>query len=387
MSKRKFSIDYLIKEAGNKTPKEKFVLGKCFKKLESETSEEKKFGLTRHKSKFNIESLKNVEDPEYALFALFEHSIFDAIKSSNEMGYNPDKIGINISSVNLDPDINVSFSRLTANTVPSIYNFFLHIEQSKTKEQSLYGAPFSIEITLSDSSKLSKDKRTLGKGRSIPLVLHNIDPKKLIKVDNPNNSYCLFIALELTRMYVYDYKAINEISHQHFSNVTKKQNRQEFLATELMRKAGIPLNLEEYDAETFCPMIEQYWQKLYPDTFKIFIFDKYGSYRPIYQSDIKKYKCEIVLYHSGDHFDGVKCMKNFFNKCPYYCFWCLSPYDRPLKHQARCKARCFNCTRMGHDFPCPKQDFYKECDECHKEFHNINCYEHHLKIKLCYTYQ
>ena len=225
MSKRKFSINYLIKEAGNKTPKEKFVLGKCFRKLESETSEDKKFGLTRHKSKFNIESLKDVEDPEYALFALFEHSIFDAIKSSNEKGYDPDKIGINISSTNLDPDVNVSFSKLTANTIPSIYNYFLHIEQSKTKEQSLYGAPFSIEITLSDSSKLPNRQRTLGKGRSIPLVLQNIDPKKLIKVENPNNSYCLFIALELTRTYVYDYKSINEISQQHFSNVTKKQNR------------------------------------------------------------------------------------------------------------------------------------------------------------------
>ena len=87
-----------------------------------------------------------MEDPEYALFALFEHSICDAIKTSNEMGYNPDKIGINISSVNLDPDVNISFSKLTANTIPAIYNYFLHVEQSKTKEQFLYGVPFSVEM-------------------------------------------------------------------------------------------------------------------------------------------------------------------------------------------------------------------------------------------------
>ena len=86
MSKRKFSIDYLIKEAGNKTAKEKFILEKCFRKLESENEGNKKFGVTRHKSKFNIESLKDVEDPEHALFALFENAIFEAIKESKEMG-------------------------------------------------------------------------------------------------------------------------------------------------------------------------------------------------------------------------------------------------------------------------------------------------------------
>ena len=163
MSKRKFSVDYLIKEAGNKTPKEKFVLEKYFKKLEGDKQGNKKFGITRHYSKYNIETLKDVEDPEHALFALFEHAMFDAIKESKEMGYNPENIGITISSVNLDPDINTGFLKITANTLPAIYNYFLHIEQSKGKEQSLLGAPFSIEVTLNDPCKLPKKQRTSGR--------------------------------------------------------------------------------------------------------------------------------------------------------------------------------------------------------------------------------
>ena len=155
-----------------------------------------------------------------------------------------------------------------------------------------------------------------------------------------------------------------------------------------MRESGIPINLKDYDAETCCPLVEQYWQKFYPNTFKIFIFNEYGDYRPIYQSDVTEYKHEIVLYHHGDHFEGVRTMCRFFNKSQYYCFSCLAPYCQPKQHEARCKARCINCTRMGVNFPCPKdENYFRECNKCQKEFKNEDCYKAHLERKLCDTFK
>ena len=84
MTKRNFCAVYLIKEVGNKTPKEMFVFEKYFKKLEDDKQENKKFGGTRHYSKYNIETLKDAEDPEHSLVALFEHAMFDAIMESKK---------------------------------------------------------------------------------------------------------------------------------------------------------------------------------------------------------------------------------------------------------------------------------------------------------------
>ena len=378
MSKRKFSINYLLNEAGNKV-EEKFDYSKYFKKLQDESEGSRKFCLTRHKTRYTIETLKDVPNPEKVLFGLFDHAIFEAIKESNEMGYQPNKIAFNISSINLDPDVNVAFSKITENSIYAIYNYFLHIEQSKGKEQSLFGAPFTLEVTLCDSDKLPKEQKTSGKGRRIQPIRHAIDPKKLIEVQNPNNNYCLFIALELTRMYVYDYKIKSTISQKNYSNLTKNRMRQTWMATELIEKAGIQLGLKEYDAETYCPLVERYWQRNYPDTFKIFIFNEYGDYRPVYQSKVTKYKHAIVLYHRGEHFDGVRTMYKFFNKSPYYCFSCLAPYNQPKQHEAKCKGRCINCTRMGPDFPCPElPNYFRECDRCQKEFKNNDCFRAHI---------
>ena len=75
-----------------------------------------------------------MKDPEYALFALFEHAIFEAIKDSKEQGFNPENICLTILSVNLVHDINTGFSKITENTVSSIYNYFLYIEQSRVRK-------------------------------------------------------------------------------------------------------------------------------------------------------------------------------------------------------------------------------------------------------------
>ena len=78
------------------------------------------------------------------------------------------------------------------------------------------------------------------------------------------------------------------------------------LVLQLLEACGIRKNLRQYDTETYCPMVEQYWSKMCPNCFKIFIFSEYGTYKPKYFSEgCEKYKYPIVLYHKDGHFNGV----------------------------------------------------------------------------------
>jgi hypothetical protein len=281
----------------------------------------------------------------------------------------------------------MAFSKITTNVLQAIYNLFLKWSNPrKRNNHSLYGAPFTTTVTLMDTSKLPKEITTSGRGRNTTITRHLIDKSKLIPVDN-NDQYCLLYALILAKTYTKNYIADRKYNENRFSNFHKKQiQHQRKMVHELMTAAGIPKNLKTYDAETYCPMVEKYWQKIYPDTFKIVIFKEYGTYRPVYESEIKHYKHVLIVYHHDNHFDAVRNIYRFFNNCDKYCFSCMVPYEKEKEHILNCNSRCKNCLRVGPGFPCQTKQLIT-CNSCSKTFNNRECYDHHHAKKYCDNYK
>src|SRR6266699_3792092 len=106
---------------------------------------------------------------------------------------------------------------------------------------------------------------------------HNIDEEKLIKINNNYDNLCLFYALELARVYEKDYSSDKKMTTKQFFDLKNSPNRQRMLIDDLLSSTQINKSLLEYDAETFCPIVEDYWARKYgPNLFKVFIFSEYG---------------------------------------------------------------------------------------------------------------
>ena len=369
-------------------------VNKYFKILEREENVNDKFKLSRFRVDYAFEKFEEVEEPMQVLKSCFYEAIHESINKAKVEGVDPDKIGVCISSRNLDPEINIPINKINANTVPAIFNRFWLVEQSKSKEQSIIGEPFSFKITLVKTKALPTLQKTSGTGRGKSEVRHQVNRKQLIEVKNLDNKLCLFIALELARIYNTDLQnkiiSKDQFNALHNNRNIRYKNKSSTniteLALKLMQEAKIPKNLKTYDAETFCPMVEKFWNRQYGvDIYKIVIFAEYGSYKPVYATNCINYENEIVLYHSNNHFDAVRCMRQFFNYCNYYCFACEAPYNEQQRHSLSCKQHCLNCGRVGSKFPCKTDSSYYKlhCKECSKTFTNSECYLHHKNSRIC----
>lgn len=413
--KRDFSIDYLLNEAGRRSPKKKFPendpekyekiekakenlkkaklpqigdgidLSKHFRKLDQDEESSQKFKLIRSKTTFVMESVYDLADPSLALAQCFQTCIDQAIERAKDSNLQPNRIGFIVSSVNLNNDIDIPFSPITDNTLHTVFNRFKHVEQSKSNEASLLGTPFQVAVTLINKEGLPIERNTSGRGRKIRDIKHNITPSRLLKIEN-NDNYCLFYALELMRIYESMLKK-GKMTYMQFKYLKDNQKKRHALVEELLEKTGIPRGLKEYDVETYVPIIQEYWNKIYPGEFKVFIFAEFGLYAPVFKSAVDTYVHPILLYHSEKHFDGIRNINKFFgaNK---YCLECETTYNKDKDHSLNCKIRCKNCSSVGIQYPCKSDGFKKKCLDCNKEFINAECYHKHLKTfcknsKLC----
>jgi hypothetical protein len=301
----------------------KYLFNNYVKIVEVDKEKSDKFKLTRHRVKYSFSKIEHLADPIAALRQCFQESIDKAIEESKKNNIVPNKIGLTISSVNLNPDFQVRFTEITENTVDAIFNRF-RIIQEQYPDRSLHSQPFDVEVTLVNSKAFPKEQQTTGSGRGIrDNFRHQIDEKKLIKIENYGDNYCLFYALVIMRIYQKDYLGERKLKQWEFDRLSKNPQRIRILVEELLDETGIAKNLDSYSAEEFCPVIENLWAQQFPLMFKIFIFSEYGTYRPVYMSkDCEQYKYPIILYHKDDHFDGIRSMHKFFNQSKNYCFTC-----------------------------------------------------------------
>jgi hypothetical protein len=317
--KRNFNIGELLDDDP------KYLFNNYVKIMEVDKEKSDKFKLTRHRVKYTFAKIEDLVDPIAALRHCFQESMDKAIEEAKKNNIMPNKIGLTISSANLNPDFQVRFTEITENTVDAIFNRF-RIIQEQYPDRSLHSQPFDVEVTLINSKALPTEKQTSGSGRGIrDHFRHQIDEKKLVIIENDGDNYCLFYALVIMRIYQKDYLGERKFKQKEFERLTKNPQRIRILVEKLLDDTGIDRNLDSYSAEKFCPIVERFWNKDFPQTFKIFIFSEYGTYRPAYVSkDCEHYKYPIILYHKEDHFDGVRSMHKFFNEsqnCPFPASW------------------------------------------------------------------
>ncbi|KAL3116934.1 hypothetical protein niasHT_008416 [Heterodera trifolii] len=186
------------------------------------------------------------------LRALFAHCMSTAWTSHNRNGITPDQLGATISSDLLNPSI----------WIP------IRLAQSKSREGSLWGSPFTVTITTLDVAQLTAAATGAWQW------------EKDIK----------FSATYRKRKQAGKYHS-KEMSRQTFSKYINRQNGRRLEDVfGLMSSANIRTDLREYDAVVY-----------------VFIFCATGTYRPKFQYGPDNFNIEIPLYHHNGHFDGIRC--------------------------------------------------------------------------------
>uniref|UniRef100_A0A914I684 DNA-directed DNA polymerase n=1 Tax=Globodera rostochiensis TaxID=31243 RepID=A0A914I684_GLORO len=141
------------------------------------------------------------------------------------------------------------------------------------------------------------------------------------------------------------------------------ENKQREQALELMGKTGIAGTGRSFGVEHL-EGVQAFWDKEYPDMFRIVAFDTKRGLKPVFKSEnVRKY--EVCVISDNGHWDGMKSV------------------SRPERHTIECRERCKNCCRMGFGYPCKKEsgpDLH--CDACNKDFYSEGCFEEHKKKTL-----
>ncbi|KAH7709289.1 hypothetical protein AAVH_23439 [Aphelenchoides avenae] len=148
----------------------------------------------------------------------------------------------------------------------------------------------------------------------------------------------------------------------------------------LMSQCGIPFGLPSYSVEQYAPIVQDFYDKIYPGMFRLSVFSSIGWYRPVFLGAPEKYIYDLPIYYDEQrkHFHGIRTIHKFFSKS-WYCIDCQRPYDNHHTHSYKCVRKCNQCGTVGPFRPCEadgKQPVL--CDGCGKVFDNTACYDRHV---------
>lgn len=324
-----------------------------------------------------MEEAANSEDE---LTTILNFSVDEASKYAREQGTKPERMVVVISSVNLEADIKLTIQKINEDSVNTIKNRFIEVDQSNTLKDrgSLYGAPFKVDITVLPPRgtifPVVKRKTKGARPYKVKQCLHNIDLDSVYTIDN-DDSYCLFRAIELLRI-----KTI--MCSRRFSEYLYNRRAQTDDVLRLLQELNIPLNEDGYDVETYAPILQEYYTTKFPGVFKIFFFGDVGYYKPFFKTNPAEFITPLCVYYANNHFMAIKNINTFFS-IRNYCFHCEKPYNRDVNHLMSCRARCVMCCEVGKGSCNEVVDYERWCDGCHKTFKNENCYNVHLKYGAC----
>lgn len=191
-------------------------------------------------------------------------------------------------------------------------NRFHKVDQS-ARPTSILGAPFTVETTCICYKELLQEygggKRNFnghGRKRKNLEVNYATFDDGLIIIRNHEDRFCLFHAVEMARM-----EKTSQTS-QKFRDYRKSYRRQLRQVLGLMRSIGAPENLRSYNAAEWLPLVQQYYDQIFPGMFSIYVFGKYGTYRPILKYGHRDNLHQLVLYHNDEKFDVIPKVNRFF---------------------------------------------------------------------------
>uniref|UniRef100_A0A914NCF1 DNA-directed DNA polymerase n=5 Tax=Meloidogyne TaxID=189290 RepID=A0A914NCF1_MELIC len=271
------------------------------------------------------------------------------VDESKKQAINPDRLGALISSQLLDNDIWIPIRRLEKDTTDNILTRFQLVSQSKIEKGSLHGHPFTIKI------------QTLG--------ISSLPTNQAIRGRAPQDN------------------ATDELGHRrNFNRYMQYNHRQMKDVFDLLKAAKIPNDLPEYDAVVYVPVVVDFWNNQYKDNgykFKVFVFGGVNE-KPIFKYGNENFNVPISIFHSNNHFDGLRNVGGMFGVNHKYCFTCEKKFRKSKEHDLRCKSLCRLCGRIGSERPClASANYFKKCDDCGKKYLNEDCFNHHKKSSNC----
>jgi hypothetical protein len=328
--------------------------------------------------------LQNVESGSIEVIKeVLDYCFKEAIKYSTSMGTKPEKIFAAVRSENLERDIGgLVIHQINEDAVQSLANRFDEISTSNENNgrSSLYGAPFTVDLTMI-GSKTSLSSSHQGSGRRFGPFFQNYSRNSVIWINN-DDKYCLFRALEMLRKKTTSTK---ETFYQYKITPVRQYND----VQRLMKCLRIPLNKESYSINDYGEKIQQYYDRRYGQngkrTFKIFAFCDWGKFKPFFESTAQTFTHPICLYYNNNHYDAIGCIASFFS-VRKYCFACQRPFNRDATHDTHCHYRCrICCTVDPSRCPCLPEQFYipRKCKNCRKVFESEWCWDRHLENGAC----
>lgn len=338
----------------------------------------KLFKTERWMGWFSFKNLEESENPEDVLTEILEYALQTGIEYAKSKGKITDRLQVVISSENLRSDIGLTIQKLNENSIDTIKNRFIDVDQSNRLRElgSLYGAPFLIDLTMLPArGTIFPPKKKMKGGKKTKNCVHNIDMDAIYDLRSNNDGYCLFRAIELLRRH-------EEMTRQRFHEYYQNDLQQTNDVIHLMEELNIPLNQDGYDVETYAPIIQEYYNTKFPNIFKIFFFGDVGYYEPFFTTEAAEFTTPLCIYYTDNHFIPIRNLNTFFS-IRNYCFYCHKPYDRDVRHNIQCKSRCKLCCVVGHGACTIVVDYERWCDGCHKTFTNGDCYNAHLKNGAC----
>lgn len=88
---------------------------------------------------------------------------------------------------------------------------------------------------------------------------HQVNESSLLKIENHNNSYCFFYALEITR--IHNTKMMRQQNFSYYFAHRQLQKQDDIMR--LMNNVEIPIGQPDYDASIYIPKIVNYWNTAY----------------------------------------------------------------------------------------------------------------------------
>lgn len=313
----------------------------------SEVVNDPRFKTSRHRTKFEVKKIEKSKNPEKVLRRCIELSIEGGMHECKKAIGFPDKFGIRLFSPMLKYDMWFAIGKLNPNTIDSMLNRFHQVDIS-AEPCSILGAPFTVEVTTVCEEELWRlyghQKRSMpGSGRKrlrksedndIQYAYHD---DGLIKINNLNDNFCLFHACEMARM---DKVTRNR---DRFRRYKESYAHQLENVQALMESIGAPDNLTSYDAEDWLQRVQDYYDQQYPGQFSIYVFQKYGKYKPKMKTGNIHNLHPLCLYYDDEHYDTIPKINRFFASVQNYCFACESPFQDLNKHRIKCALLCIMC--------------------------------------------
>ena len=174
----------------------------------------------------------------------------------------------------------------------------------------------------------------------------------LIKINNYGNKYCLFYAVEIARL------DKMEKNRSKFKEIRRSERKQWKYVERLLNAINIPRGEDGYDAGEYLPKIKKYYDAKWPGHFKIYVFGRYGKYKPLIKTGDVNNSVELCLYYDDDqqHFDVIPTITTFFAGINYYCFACERPFRDKNDHRMKCQQLCINCRGISIFMICQRSN-------------------------------